>query len=331
MNTQRLIISLAMCTYNGARYLPQQLESILTQTRPPDEVVICDDRSADTTVDILNEFASRASFPVRIYTNDENTGSTKNFEQAISHCDGEIIALADQDDVWHPQKFERMVEAFSTSRPTGAVFTDGEIVDAALRPRGVFLWGTIPFTRQEQQRVRKGDAFQVLLRHNVVTGATMAFRAEYKRLILPIPEIWVHDGWIALLISAVADIGIIEQPLVSYRQHSESQIGAGKKKKRKAPRPFSEIYKDRINRFIAARERLLAMSGELHVPQSALLDLEAKIKHLQVRAALPRSRWSRFPIAVRELVTLRYHRYHNGMVSFANDLSRPVPKVGPEA
>src|SRR5882724_11959920 len=93
-------ISVAMCTYNGAGFLSEQLESIAAQTRLPDELVICDDRSTDESVEIVRNFARHTPFSVRLEMNEENLGSTKNFEKSIGLCQGEIIALADQDDVW---------------------------------------------------------------------------------------------------------------------------------------------------------------------------------------------------------------------------------------
>ena|SRR2546421_3140447 len=90
----------AMCTYNGARHVREQLESFAAQTRlPADELVICDDCSTDQTINILPDFGAGASFPVHIQVNKFNLGSTKNFEQAISFCHGDLIALSDQDDV----------------------------------------------------------------------------------------------------------------------------------------------------------------------------------------------------------------------------------------
>src|SRR3712207_5989304 len=99
-------LSVALCTYDGARYLPEQLESLARQRRLPDELVVCDDGSADDTVDVVRRFADRAPFAVRLSLNPQNLGFVKNFEQAIRLCRGDLIALADQDDVWHPQKLE---------------------------------------------------------------------------------------------------------------------------------------------------------------------------------------------------------------------------------
>ena len=97
-----LRFSVALCTYDGARYLTDQLDSFISQVRRPDELIICDDASTDESLDIIMSFAMHAPFPVRIYRNEHNLGFIKNFEKAIQLCDGDIIALADQDDVWYP-------------------------------------------------------------------------------------------------------------------------------------------------------------------------------------------------------------------------------------
>lgn len=320
-----LRFSIAMCTCNGAPYLLEQLESMAAQSVAPAELIVCDDQSSDQTAKIVGAFAARAPFPIHLHVNEERLGSTKNFEKAIGLCTGDIIILSDQDDVWHADKIACLARAFSASDRIGGVFTDATLVDEHLRPLPRRLWQSIGFSRKEQQRVREGDAFDVMLRRNVATGATMAFRAGFKSLVLPIPPQWVHDGWIALLVSAVADLAIIERPLISYRQHAANQIGAIKKKHRKPVRPFSEIYRDRIHRFALARERLLAQGGDLQVRRRVLSQLEQKLDHLRTRGGLPRSRWQRLPIALRELLALRYHRYHNGATSFTKDVLRIVP------
>src|ERR687885_1327551 len=97
-------VSVAMCTYNGAAFLREQLQSLAAQARTPDELVVCDDASADATVRVVREFAAAAPFPVRLTVNERNLGSTKNFERAISLCAGDLVALSDQDDLWLPAK-----------------------------------------------------------------------------------------------------------------------------------------------------------------------------------------------------------------------------------
>ena len=202
-------ISIALCTYNGARYLSPQLESYLAQTYPPDEVVVCDDCSIDETVSALDEFARRAHFPTRIHVNKQNIGSTKNFENVISRCSGDIIFLSDQDDVWAPNKIERVVGEFDNDYDVGMVFSDAELVDETLRPLGRNLsdyLGNPDFLKQGGV-IKSEELLQRLLKRNVVSGNTLAFRAKYNNAILPIPSdipLMIHDGWIAVVLSMTA-------------------------------------------------------------------------------------------------------------------------------
>src|ERR1700728_4505611 len=105
-------ISVALCTYNGERFLRHQLESIQQQTRLPDELVVCDDRSTDQTLAIVRELAGTVSFPVVIDQNHETLGSARNFEKAIRLCTGDLIALSDQYDIWYPNRLQRSDQEF---------------------------------------------------------------------------------------------------------------------------------------------------------------------------------------------------------------------------
>ncbi|GAG35502.1 unnamed protein product, partial [marine sediment metagenome] len=117
-------LSVAMCTCNGAAFLPEQLASIAAQTRRPDELVVCDDHSTDKTVSIVESFAAKAGFDVRLVVNAQPLGATKNFEKAIGLCGGDIIALSDQDDVWLPGKLSRIEAALAGSPAAAMVFAD---------------------------------------------------------------------------------------------------------------------------------------------------------------------------------------------------------------
>lgn len=326
--------SVAMCTYNGAAHLPEQLRSIAAQTRPPDELVVCDDKSADGTKEIVAEFASRAPFPVRLHVNEENLGSTRNFEKAIGLCAGEIIALADQDDVWHPDKLRRMEDEFIAAPHVGLVFTDLEVVDEDLRPLGYRAWQCdwVEFGRREQQLFRRGRELDVLLTRNVVTGSALAFRAEFKNLIVPIPNISrleIHDQWIALIIAAVAGVAFIDEPLVQYRRHTGQQMGL-----------LPPVFADATGWSTAWRRadaypviaRLLGplcerLRRENHDGRygERIAELEARLTHALARESLPAQKFvSRAWYALKELVTLRYQRFphpnSNGFYDAAKDL-----------
>ncbi len=324
-------ISVAMCTYNGAAYLREQLESIAAQTRPPAEIVVCDDQSTDQTLEIIKAFALSASFPVRFYLNEQNLGSTKNFERAIRFAEGDIIALSDQDDFWRPEKLQRIEECFESEPELGLVFSDAEVVDQHLQPLGFQLWESVGFDRNQRQLVRDGRELDVLLPGWTVTGATMAFRAKFKDLILDIPTDLplIHDGWIALLIASVAPVSFIEEPLIKYRQHLNQQIGAGEKKTvvqepvgldgAKEALRRTNTYDDMIRIGTRVHERL-SERRDIYESDHALTRLAGRIMHLNIRARLPEHALPRFGCVIRELLTGRYHRYARGFFSAAKDL-----------
>lgn len=316
-------ISIALCTYNGAAHLVQQLESILGQTRVPDELVVCDDLSSDNTTAIVKDFAVKASFPVRLYSNTENIGSTKNFEKAITLCSGNIIVLSDQDDVWYPEKLMRIETVFLNSPRVGAVVTDAEMVDERLNHLEYSLWGSLKFSRFQQKRVTKGEAFEVLLKHNFATGITMAFRAEFKNFILPIPANWVHDGWIGLLIAAMADLAIIPELLNKYRQHTNQQIGATKKGFLKqlsdAEQKDSSFYQTVFEQYKSAYDRLSAI-GNVTTLKKDIRKVEAKMNHMYTRANMPKGKVPCFLSVLNEALKLHYYRYSNGWKSIMRDL-----------
>ncbi len=313
-------LSVAMCTYNGAAYLREQLESIGRQHRQPDELVIVDDHSNDESVAIIRRFEAEARFPVRLHVNSENIGSTKNFELAITLCKGDVVALADQDDVWYPEKLAVVEETFASQPGIGAVFSGANIVDRQLNDLGYRLWDVIGFADAEKRRVSEGDLFDVLLKRNVVTGATMAFKREYVQRFTPMPAIWVHDGWIALILSTLTRVVAVDKPLIMYRQHEENQIGASKMSMRdkiNKAKTTTSIYYDLVKQYESGRDFLSLEPG----CDWAVVMLEEKVKHLSKRAELAkRQKWERLPSIVEEVVKFRYHRYSNGWRSVARDL-----------
>jgi glycosyltransferase involved in cell wall biosynthesis len=317
-------LSIALATYNGERYLGEQLESILHQTRLPEELVIFDDASTDATPAIVQEFAKAAPFPVRFQINAERLGSTRNFEAAIRACSGDIIFLCDQDDVWYPEKIARMEERFIHDLEAGAVFTDADVVDQDLRPFGPRLWDTVRFKQKDRARFAAHDALSVLLKRPVVTGATMAFRSRYRDLILPMPEIWIHDAWISLLIGAVSHLVALPIPLIAYRQHSANQIGIPRRGRKSmcAKSGCAELYGPQVPRFEMARARLAEFSGRFPAGRRNISRIDDMLPFLRARAALPDARWRRLRGALHELVALRYHRHAYGLKSFRRDLLR---------
>ncbi len=326
-------ISVAMCTHNGARYLREQLDSIATQTRPPDELIICDDCSTDESVSLIRQFSNSASFPVRLHINDKNLGSTKNFERAISLCAGEVVALADQDDIWLSHKLAAIEKVFVENPAAGMVFSDAEIVNEHLQSLGQTMWERNGFDRTKMKLISDNRALEVLLPGWTVTGSTMAFRNNLRDLFVPIPEDlpMIHDGWIALMIAAVAKVVWVDEPLIKYRQHPGQQIGAPAvvdALEEPAPGPpdtlaaalhRSNSYCDLITVVRKVHQQLSARR-QIYECEAALAQLEGRLKHYEVRANLPKAKLKRFPGVFRELVSRRYHLYSNGVLSASKDL-----------
>lgn len=229
------MISVAMCSFNGEKYIAEQIQSVLNQTVHVDEVILCDDCSTDSTVYIAEELFKKSSISFIIKVNERNIGITKNFEQAINLCSGEIIFLADQDDVWLNNKVEQMIKELEIDQCMLA-FSNAFIVDAEKQDMGYTLLETNRFKR----KYTPGDFFG----GNFVTGATVAFKRELLRHSIPIPQEWIHDAWLALVAVTVGEIRGVDNNLILYRQHENNAIGAKK------------LYKHIINRLFIKRKKL---------------------------------------------------------------------------
>jgi glycosyltransferase involved in cell wall biosynthesis len=317
-------VSVALCTFNGQRHLPDQLRSLADQTRLPDELVVCDDHSADATVRVLDEFATRAPFTVRVLRNDTTIGTTANFERAISLCAGDLILLCDQDDVWAREKVARFGAQFADHPDTGLVASDLDVIDATGVSLGRRVWQSLGFTRAEQAQVRAGQGPRVWLRYNTLTGAALAFRADLRAALLPIPAGWVHDAWIAFVAGAVAPVRLLAEPLTRYRVHPEQQIGAAARTIRyqfdRARGKSAAEFAGVAARFAAAADRLAALGAAVRDPE-LLPRVRDKVALARLQQRLREGgRLRRIVPALRTLFAGRYHRYARGWKSFAADL-----------
>ena len=312
-------ISIAMCTCDGAFYLSEQLKSLIEQSCPPDELVVCDDASQDESYSILESFAIRAPFPVRIYSNPQRLGISANFEQAIRLCTGNVIALCDQDDVWRPNKLAVLTEMFGMGMDW--VCCDAEVSDSNLHSLGYTLWQRVNFKHIERELAREGHFFDVLIKHFVVAGATLAFKAQARDKLLPIPHGWLYDAWIAMILAATGKVGLEEAPLQRYRQHSGNALGAlprGLLYEARAAVALDKhaYYSEEIARWDALTIRM----GQLGAPETVRGQVNAKIAHLRRRAALPENRLARLPAVTAEILNGGYARYARNWGSIALDL-----------
>jgi glycosyltransferase involved in cell wall biosynthesis len=306
--------SIALATCNGQRFLHEQLNSYLSQTRHPDEVVVCDDRSDDQTLDVLSEFATKAPFPIRIEQNQQRLGITKNFERAISLCQGDVIFLSDQDDLWMPEKLARHEAVYHTSPDVGLVFSNGDVVTDDLVPLKYTLYDTFGVIPARQRAINAGHALEELVKCSRVTGCTLSFRADRRDILLPLSKHWHHDEWIALLTSALAGVHALSESLLRYRRHQAQAIGAGNPNQdpliaRPSWLPSRLLNIDRqIEQLTEALDRLSRFKPRLlrHDYRSVF---ESKLDHLRRRRSLPRPRPARLPGLIWEVVSGKYLRY----------------------
>jgi glycosyltransferase involved in cell wall biosynthesis len=317
-------LSVAMCTYNGASYVGEQLRSIALQTKPPAELVISDDRSSDDTVAILERFASETPFPVRIYVNDHNLGPARNFEKAIELCSGRIIALCDQDDLWTPGKISRLLDVFERNPAAMYAFSDAEFVDGDGVPEGEMLWDAVGF-RNNARRFSGPEQLKSLLKHNVIPGAAMAFRASCKHIVLPIPDDWMHDYWIVLLLSSLSHGIPISEPLFRYRRHAGQVCGWRKYTylqvmKASLTTEPQEAWK-KLWKFQELMKRVTSVSRLSECSADCLALLRDKELHLLRRAKIRSSTgFARVAHLFREARTGRYSRYSDSWQSIVRDL-----------
>jgi glycosyltransferase involved in cell wall biosynthesis len=214
-----------MATYNGARFLPAQLESIAAQTIVPDELVVGDDGSTDATEEIFAQFARTVRFPVKFTRNAARLGAAQNFVACILRSTGDVVLLSDQDDAWMPVRVERTIAALADDPAAAYVFSDAELMDERGAHIAGTLWKRAFFDADGQRAFRAHRGVDVLVRTNVVTGATMGIRRDRIASALPVPPGWIHDAWLAFLLEVTDGAVPIPEPLIRYRQHAGQQIG----------------------------------------------------------------------------------------------------------
>lgn len=199
--------SVAMAFYNGAKYIDEQIRSILENMEEKDELVISVDDASDGSEELLN-YWKKTDGRIKVIQG-PGKGVVKNFENAMRHCQGEIIFLSDQDDVWKKDKIKKIEKIFKDPKVT-AVVHNAEIVDENLSSLGetTFQWRD------------SGIGFWKNMKKNSYIGCCMAVRRSVLKRILPIPDnIWIHDQWIGLLSEQLGKVVFLEEPLIDYRRH----------------------------------------------------------------------------------------------------------------
>lgn len=326
-----MTVSVALCTYNGQRFIEAQIDSILSQSVLPDELVVSDDASKDNTlalirarVDAFGDGAPRLT----ILENRSALGVTANFEKAILATSGDLIILSDQDDVWAPDRVELTVRAFADP-DVMLVHGDAHLIDANGDRLPSSLFDSYGVDAETRELLASRRAFELLLRRNLITGATAAIRRSVAEQAAPFPASWVHDEWLAIVAAATGSIVPLENELIGYRQHGNNEIGAVqltlRSKIRKLTEPGSDRNRRILERAVALAERYPELASS--TPDRLAL-VELKRQHEVVRSGLRRSRFSRIGPVLREARTGRYSQFGGGLQDIVRDLVQPLNPRG---
>jgi glycosyltransferase involved in cell wall biosynthesis len=317
-------VSVALCTFNGASFIAEQLESILAQDPPPYEIVVGDDGSTDETLAIVRETArSYPATTVTILPAAARLGVTANFERTIAATTGELIALSDQDDAWHAGRLSRLLREFESADDLLLVHHDAALVDARGVSTGMTLFDSLRVRSSERAAIADGRAFEAYLRRNLATGATVMFRRSLLQFAIPFPSQWVHDEWLAIIAAAVGRVELLDESLIDYRQHGGNQIGAA-----------NPTLKYRLSRMLQARgDRLavLAVRSSILTQRLGALDGTERWRELAARKARfeeRRARYARVRIARIPRIVAQLGSYpqlsSQGIVDAVRDAIQPA-------
>ena len=210
MASSKPLVSIALCTFNGEKFLREQLNSLINQSYPNIEIIVVDDLSTDHTLPILEEYSTK--YPsIKVFQNETNLGFHKNFEKALSYTTGDYIALSDQDDIWHTDKIKILIEGIGSNV---LMYHDSAFID----DQGKSLNKNF----SDIMNLYSGNQCHHFLLENCIAGHSCFFKRSLLVDLLPFPSVPYHDKWIGFVASSRGNIDYHREPLVKYRQHSTS-------------------------------------------------------------------------------------------------------------
>lgn len=318
-----ITISIALATYNGEKYINDQLNSFAKQSLLPDELIVSDDGSKDKTLYIVKKFAQTAPFAVKIVKN-FNHGIIGNFANAVENSSGDIIFFSDQDDVWFPNKLETYANTFKNNPSVGLIFSDLMVTNADLISQNKGLYSNKTKNRAKLYKSNKDLPFEDLIAvKTFVNGATMAFKSNLKKYLLPIPNTsYIHDGWTAAIASAISDTILLPDAFSFYRQHLGNAVGykgfAFKIRLKKAVKENKLRKQDELTFLRAVSKRLEKFPNLVSRNKASFLDKKISILSEQVNL-YSYNRFYRAFIILKYFLNGTYYKYFQNIKSFVTD------------
>lgn len=321
-------ISVALATFNGARFLREQLDSLAAQSRLPDELVVGDDNSSDETLAMLEAFAATAPFAVRVKVNAPGLGPAANFARTIARCQGDLIFLCDQDDVWLPAKIETMAAAMAERPGCLVALHDARLVDGDGRPLGLTMGDQIAAAGADPAK-------------GLVAGCCMAFDARLACLYDPAPATPYHDAWLTSLADRLDARAYVPEALIDYRRHganvSQSYMSGRARATRllraseRMRRAFARPLRETLGEAVAAKASAVQALGANRAAISACVgdarldgavaglkaDLARDAVRLQIHCSAPIQR----PTRLAQALFRGAYRGNGGLLSLLRDLA----------
>lgn len=215
--------TVVLCTYNGELYIKEQLLSILNQTILPDEIVVVDDKSKDNTIQIVTDILNDHEIENKIIVNETNLGVVKNFEKGVLNVSNDIIFFCDQDDIWVENKIELILKEYNENDEDVMVFSNALLVNDINESLNQTMWDNVGLNKKyfSNNKFKK-----LLLKKQVVTGATMSYKTDIAKKLIPFSSVFLHDGYLAIHALHHGDVRFIDKCLIRYRQHENNVVGA---------------------------------------------------------------------------------------------------------
>lgn len=328
-------ISVALCTFNGEKYISDQLLSIINQSKAVREIVISDDGSTDSTILRIQEFKANQNpngVEIKIFQNPSPSGISKNFEKCLALTSHEWVLLSDQDDVWLEDKVALFQNHIQSNPDSKFVCSNAEITDSHNNKLGYTLVDALNISRKELNQLNSGQAFEVLLRRNLATGATCLLHKSIFENASPFSDYWLHDEWMAIIAAFDGYFSFLETPTINYRQHGNNAVGMLKKSFRRRISKYREPRNERnfhlLNRanalavFLGSRDTTMLKAKQLGYLSTAQNFLQFQKGRFNTSANrlvrwLPLSFW---------LVQGKYNQYGRGFKDYFKDVVQPNEK-----
>lgn len=306
------MISVALCTYNGEKFLTAQLESIKRQTLLPDEIIFGDDGSTDNTLSLLTEYKvhfEELGIKTSILPPSGAAHIVTNFERTLQATQGGIIFLSDQDDVWHEDRISQSVFMLENNPEVLLLHGDAELIDKHGHKLPQTLFEKLKYSHLLQNEANSGAAFDLLLQRNLVTGATAVIRRELLSDSIPFSQHWLHDEWLAIIAAAKNGYFVVQDELISYRLHDDNSVGLQKRSIRGLLAFFFASRRGRYEQLIDRLSEIEILAQHKDFKNDHVEKLRRAIQFNISRKSYPKQRLFRFPQIWKEAVNGNYRDF----------------------